>query len=172
MRVIGDHYGFSSRLQAIMIVAHAKKTGKDQEKTTQSRPVKSATTSAVKPSGSVLDKADVEQGSPTAEAQALRDISVSLKKDLGIYGIVKDTMGFTSVDQGPRCMDPFSVLLCNSEKLTLPSHLSWCQLASRTGRREARRTSSAEALVVVDVVCRSYVHVLMSAERLVAADGL
>jgi hypothetical protein len=70
------------------------------------RPSKSGATGAVQTSESVSDKGDVEHGSPATETRLQREVPASLKKDLAMYRIVKDTMGFTSVDQGPRCNGP------------------------------------------------------------------
>jgi hypothetical protein len=70
------------------------------------RPSNSGATGAVQTSESVPDKGDVEHGSPATETRLQREVPASLKKDLAMYRIVKDTMGFTSVDQGPRCNGP------------------------------------------------------------------
>lgn len=85
---IGAQYGFSKRLLAIM-TAPALSFIKQQANTTQ-----------VSPQGSDVEKGSLSEGlglPPPGQTQA------QVLEELQIYQLVKETVNYTSIDQGKNC---------------------------------------------------------------------
>lgn len=102
--VIGEHYGFTRRLQAIVTMPPPEAAHK-KEKPPAQRPSTARVSMSRSP---VSDKGiamDVELGSVGVNPPS-KTPEGETSKDLAIYHLVKDTMGFTSVDQGEQCKYP------------------------------------------------------------------
>jgi hypothetical protein len=92
IKTIGDHYNFSSRLQALMIASSLPQA-------TQSSPVAPAL---------VQKHIDLEQG--WGDDSEKSEPPPRSNDDLDIHQLVKETMHYTSLDQGERCAAPVTSL--------------------------------------------------------------
>jgi hypothetical protein len=94
VRTVGEHYGFSSRLQDLMV--------------SPSQPSVPATiaTDRISTSGKHPPHDDVEQNLPGAEARS----RTQQDDDLAVYRLVKETFNYTSIDFSDRCKSRVTAL--------------------------------------------------------------
>ncbi|KAF4777679.1 putative MutS domain V [Colletotrichum scovillei] len=135
---IGAQYGFSKRLLAIM-TAPALSFIKQQANTTQ-----------VSPQGSDVEKGSLSDGlglPPPGQTQA------QVLEELQIYQLVKETVNYTSIDQGKNflCIGanwlhtrPQSRATEHSPSLLPPRHWSWLALSSDSVVVSFHETPSSE----------------------------
>ncbi|KAF3797005.1 hypothetical protein GCG54_00015648 [Colletotrichum gloeosporioides] len=128
---IGTRYSFSSRLQALMTSATRASMAE-------------TTTSAQR-----VNHADVEAGSSSTEAKSVspHDARMQMSEDIEIYQLVKETMNYTSIDQGKQLTINQYLVLCiganwlhrrpinprhaeHKTGLLPPKHWSWLTLCS------------------------------------------
>ncbi|KAK1709028.1 ADP-ribosylation factor [Colletotrichum lupini] len=119
---IGAQYGFSKRLLAIM-TAPALSFIKQQANATQ-----------VSPQGSDVEKGSLSDGlglPPPGQTQA------QVLEELQIYQLVKETVNYTSIDQGNDSTE-------HSPSLLPPRHWSWLALSSDSVVVSFHETPSSE----------------------------
>lgn len=87
---IGNRYGFSRRLQAVLAMSASQPKTRNEA---PSLPASDTTEDA--------GLKDLESGPERSEAE--RPLTSPLSEDLEIYNLIKQTPNWTSVDQGDEC---------------------------------------------------------------------